>query len=91
MSDSEQEYSDLLHRAQTVRDLKAHPGWAILQDFVIHGPKGTANLSKRILNGLSKDTYQEDTGFLKGVDHVFTADDQIERLAQNLRGRLDAA
>lgn len=94
MSDSEQELSDLLHRAQAVRDLKAQPGWEILQDFVLHGStKGVAKSQRRLVGGLLKswDEYVDITGFLRGVDFVLSADDEIDRLAANLRERLDAA
>jgi hypothetical protein len=77
--DELRELQELHHQLE---ELEKHPGWAVLEDFVLNGPKGSMSRQFRVANGRVRDwdEYQRETGWLAGAHHVLDARKSVTQM-----------
>ena len=70
---TEDELSVLVEQAHQLRELQRHPGWAVMEDWVLRGPVGTKHKHSKLVSGdvKSLEEYASLTGFLHGVDGLW--------------------
>lgn len=75
----------LQEQAHQLQELTKHPGWAVLEDYAVRSPFGTATRQTGLLNGGAKsyDDYQKQTGWLSGVYFVLHAPQRVRELADD--------
>lgn len=91
MNDTEDDLRAVVEQAHQLHELKVSPGWAVLEDWVLRGPVGTHTKHRRLAGGdlKSMEEYCSVTGFLQGVEFVLNAYADVDKLAVDMRKRLD--
>ena len=82
---TEDDRRELIERSHQLNELTKHPGWEILQDYVLFSPGGSAfHQKKMILKGSSSwEEYQRDFNFVRGIHYVVEAPKRIEDAVRN--------
>jgi hypothetical protein len=86
---NDDELRALVEQAHQLEELTKHPGWAVLEDFALRRPGGSATMQSRIVNGNceSIDDYKLGVGYLKGIHYVIDAPQTVKRMATDERLR----
>lgn len=84
---TDDEFHALVEQAHQLDELAQHPGWAVLTDYVLHGPAGSIGRQARVVNGHLKDfeAYLSETGWLAGAHHVLDARKTVASMVANQR------
>lgn len=80
------DFRELIERADQVRQVMQHPGWVIYEDWLRHKAQPH---QKRVLDGNFSDMadYRESVGFGKGIVAALSALVELEMLVENERAR----
>lgn len=83
---TDDELRALIEQAHQLRELTAHPGWAVLQSFSHERMKATKTA---VLNGNVADfeKYKQHTGWLRGIHDTLDAAETVEKMADSERTR----
>lgn len=78
---TDEEYRALQEQSHMLEELRRHPGWPVLVDYVETYSKGER---LRVLRGgLSHDEYQHQTGYLSGLFRVLDAPEKVSAMLTN--------
>lgn len=81
------ESEQVLERADAIRELQQHPGWAVLTEALeIHRDQLVENMTRGAVK--SHEEYARRAGFLGGLDAGVETADKILEIAQRLREQL---
>ena len=85
---TEQEFRDLLDRAQQIRELSQHPGWPVYADFVRDKAIRQQNA---LLAGTAQtfEEYKERAGWIQGAQFALDAPKHVETAVELAREQLE--
>jgi hypothetical protein len=87
---TQDELRALIEQHHQLDELRQHPGWEVLTDYVQHGPAGSQKRQHRLVNGgvQSYEDYVRECGWLAGAHHVLEAVNTVGDMALAARTQL---
>lgn len=86
---TDDELRALVEQAHQLDELTRHPGWLVLEDYILRGPAGFAGRQRAIINGLARDheDYLKQTSWMQGADAVLKAPATVAEMVRTERER----
>lgn len=84
---NDEEFRALIEQQHQLAELKKHAGWAVLEDYALHGHGGSLRRQSALVNGGAKDIeqYRFECGYLAGIHHVVDAAAKVAEMVAKER------